>query len=339
MTRKVEIGSLALYIHLNACAHSCRYCNMAEKKLDNVPRERFAKILEQFINWRDRARPGFRLAIGELYSGEQTLEALKLMEGLRHRMGPGLGRMHLGGLKIRSEPETRDWLQQRFDLGTRFANASYAGTFEVHDYWNRRRGDFQHLLCLQTIAAEIGMDLGQYMFVTRSTFPHLEELLDHLEMLPKPAIERALIPFSYIGWARDQEDERILEEHRDRLPDRLRTLMPKKEGWKSEREWMKMSMTDGTRKDLMLRLEVDETNIEYIETASCDEIVEDLEARTRAAYELTPTWEELRDRHGDKTNLRIYANQDDIERKWLDAYLKQYPIQIERRLTHLTNSF
>ncbi|MGA9486588.1 MAG: hypothetical protein WBV25_05880, partial [Methylocella sp.] len=176
-------------------------------------------------------------------------------------------------------------------------------------------------------------------FVTRSTFPHLEELLDHLEMLPKPAIERALIPFSYIGWARDQEDERILEEHRDRLPDRLRTLMPKKEGWKSEREWMKMSMTDGTRKDLMLRLEVDETNIEYIETASCDEIVEDLEARTRAAYELTPTWEELRDRHGDKTNLRIYANQDDIERKWLDAYLKQYPIQIERRLTHLTNSF
>jgi hypothetical protein len=337
MSRAIDTIGLGIFGRLNACAHSCRYCNMGKKRLSNIPRERFAKVVERFIDWRDAARPGFRVAVASQYSDEEDIEEMKVIKRLRARMGPDYGRMHLGGLKMRPEPETRAWLQQRFEAGSRFANASFAGTYDTHDYWNRRPGDFEHLLRLQRTAAEIGFELGQYIFVARSTLPQLESLLDHLEALPKPATERYALLFGYIGWGREQEDDRILEAHRDALPDRVRRLLGTPLAWKSEREWMH-SEHGFVAKKIMLRLNVDETNIEYAESARCEDVVADLEARTRGAYELIPAWDELCDRYGDQTNLRLYATREDIERKWLDAYLRARQTPIERELTYLSES-
>jgi hypothetical protein len=339
MARDVNITSIGLFTQMNACAHSCRYCCMADKKLVAIPLARFVRLIERFADWRDRTRPGFRVAVANQYSSEEETEALGINRHLSIRLGDDLGRMHLGGLKMRSESEMRAWLQTRYDLGTRFANASYAGIFDTHDSWNRRRGDFQHLLSLQTIAAEIGMELGQYLFVACSTFPQLEILLDHLEALPKQAKERFLVPFGYIGWARDLESDRITEEHREALSARLRRLLRPAQIWRSEREWIDAEGDNSVQEDFMLRLDVDETNIELLESMSCQNIFDDLAARTLAAYSTLPSWDELRDSSGDRSNRRIYANRSDIERKWLDAYLEKYSMAIERKLTHLTSSF
>jgi hypothetical protein len=69
---------------------------------------------------------------------------------------------------------------------------------------------------------------------------------------------------------------------------------------------------------------------------SCEEIVGELEARSRAAYAALPTRLELCEDCGDAANNRIYPYRQDIERKWLNRYMQKHPIQFERHLTHLS---
>jgi len=320
---------------------------MGAKRYVRVPRARLNRLVERFICWQREAGGDFSVALATGYSDEigdrepenELRETDRLNGIVLNRRGVDFGRMHLGGLKMRSPDETRIWMQGRYDAGYRFANASYAGVYEVHDYWNRREGDFQHLLRLQRIAAEIGMDLGQYLFVTQNTFPHLETLLEHVNALPRPAVERSAVLFGYIGLAREHEAERITEAHRERLPDRIRELIPEHASWKSEREWIATEPEEEPRKRPVLWLVVDAANIDRLEATSCADLVAELEARTRAAYRMIPSWAELRDRHGDRSGLSIYSSRDEVARKWLDKHLEDQPIAFERRLTHLRATF
>lgn len=336
MGREVQIVSIGLFARFNACAHSCQYCNMGKKRIARLSQSRFARLVERFAEWRDRERPDLRMAIGTGYSDESDAEGMRTAKRLRQRVGGDSDRMHLGGLKMRTDQDHRAWFQERYDAGLRFANASYAGTFEVHDGWNKRTGDFQHLLTLQTIAAETGMDIGQYLFVARNTLTRLEPLLDCLEDLPKQATERRLVAFGYIGWGRRLEEQRISEEHRNALPDRLRALLVNEEEWKSEREWSgRQNEMDGPARH-MLRVEIDDSSIDRLEAMDCGTIVEDLMRRTTAAYSVLPTWEELRERWADPTSTRIYAGRQDMERKWLDSYFSDNPAPPDLHLTHLS---
>jgi hypothetical protein len=336
MARTVAFSSIAIFTRLSACAHNCRYCCMGSKKsVVHFPLSRFAQLVERFALWRDRERPDLRLAIGPRYSEEADLNTMRELKRLGGILKRFTGRMHLGGLKIRSEQAYREWFQERYDLGWRFANASYAGTFEIHDGWNKRKGDFQHLLMLQTIAAETGYDLGQYMFVARNTLSRLGPLLDFLNVLPKAPTERSLIAFGYIGSARDVEDQRIGEQHRDALLDRFRPLMRDVDDWRSEREWIRSDVDTDHKSEYMLHLEADETTIEKLEAMDCGEIVDDLMRRTTMAYGQLPTWNELRDRCGDPAGTLVYAGRDDMERKWLDDYFSSMAMPVDLHLTHL----
>ncbi|MEJ1960976.1 MAG: hypothetical protein WDO56_05275 [Gammaproteobacteria bacterium] len=340
--------SIIIVMRDTPCAHSCRYCNMgSRKRYVKVPRARRNALLERFITWQAQAGEGLSIAVASGYSDEAprrepenaVRETERLNGVLLTRRGVLERRMHLGGLKMRSPEETRVLMQARYEAGYRFANASYAGVYEIHDYWNRREGDFLHLLQLQRIAVEVGMNLGQYLFVAQNTLPHLEQLLDLLNALPRPAVERAAILFGYIGSAREHEAQRITEAHRERLPDRIRALIPPHAQWKSEREWMATEQGEDSRIPQRMWLFVDETNIDWLEATPCADILADLEEKTSAAHRALPSWAELRDRHGDPDGHSIYASGEEIARKWLDRHLEQHPIAFERRLTHLRATY
>jgi hypothetical protein len=339
-------NSLIIEMRDAACAHSCRYCNMGAKRLGRVPRSRMNKLLDRFIDWQSK-NEGFAVAFANGYSSESPKaepttvldESERLNDVFLRRRGVDTKRLHLGGLKLRSRPEARSWMQAQYDAGVRFANASYAGVYGIHDYWNRREGDFQHLLELQRTAADVGMDLGQHIFVVQSTFSCLESLLDHLDALPRRATERAAILFSYIGSARDHEQERVTEAHREQLPDRIAKLIPQSAVWKSEREWIMTEPNYEYESSHGLWLSVDPKNIDWLETASCAEIVDDLKTRTAAAYRMIPSWSELRDRYGDRNGVAIYTSRDEVARKWLDRHVHDNPVAFERKLTHLRATF
>ncbi len=312
---------------------------MGKKRLVRFPLERYSVLVERLATWRDRHRPDLLLAIGTRYSEENDDVTMREILRLRRLVGTDTGRMHLGGLRLGTEEHYRRWFAERYRLGWRFANASFAGIFDTHDAWNRRPGDFTHLLMLQKVAAETGMNLGQYLFVARDTIPQLEALLDHLDALPVPAAERQLIVFGYLGWARREEAARIDEHDRDFIPERLRAFAEIDE-WRSEREWARSNASDGAQTGRMAQLEVDDSTIDVLENMSSDDIVEDLFRRTEAAYRHLPEWEELCDRHGDLTGLRIYASRADIERKWLDKYVQSTGRTVpDLHLTHLTSQY
>jgi hypothetical protein len=64
------------------------------------------------------------------------------------------------------------------------------------------------------------------------------------------------------------------EDERDNLPERINELRPARfDNWLSEREWIPVMMETASQpRRLLLKLDVDSTNIDYLENASCEEI-------------------------------------------------------------------
>ena len=71
---------------------------------------------------------------------------------------------------------------------------------------------------------------------------------------------------------------------------------------------------------LLLKLDVDETNIDYLENASCEEIFTARQREYQDSYRSIPALDELCTRYGDPTNRKIYMMSRDIEGRWLDMH-------------------
>ena len=111
------------------------------------------------------------------------------------------------------------------------------------------------------------------LFLAQNTLPIFDRLLDLLDGIPGEISSRTASPFFYAGLATRYESERLTEEDRDRLPERINRLRPQRfDNWLSEREWIPIMLetADQPRK-LLLKLGVDETNVDYLENASCEE--------------------------------------------------------------------
>ena len=71
---------------------------------------------------------------------------------------------------------------------------------------------------------------------------------------------------------------------------------------------------------LLLKLNVDETNIHYLENASCEEIFAKRERQYQESYLFIPALDELCSGYGDSTNRKIYMMSRDVEGRWMDLH-------------------
>lgn len=124
----------------------------------------------------------------------------------------------MGGLKMRSSNEMLQWLTERRNLGVTNIHASFVGCGAVHDRWLGRRGDFDFLLSTFGIAAELGMNCGATLFVTKSRLPMLEELVAILDSVASKPIYKHYRQFYYYGHGAHRDEERIDEADLDKLP-------------------------------------------------------------------------------------------------------------------------
>ncbi len=127
------------------------------------------------------------------------------------------------------------------------------------------------------------------------------------------------------GLAARYESERITEDVRDKLPERISRLRSGKfENWLSEREWIPVMLETASQpRKLMLKLDVDETNIDYLETAACDDIFADRERQYQQSYQRIPSLDELCARYGDPTSRKIYVMSRDVEGRWMDLHERE----------------
>src|SRR5262249_19596317 len=123
----------------------------------------------------------------------------------------------------------------------------------------------------------------------------------------------------YAGLARRYEDERITEEIRDALPERiLRLRRGRFSEWRSEREWIPILMETASQpRKVAMKLDVHEGNIEQLEKSSCEETFAKQEQLYREGYLQMPSFAELCARYGDPDGRKVYMLPRDLEDKWL----------------------
>jgi hypothetical protein len=336
MLEKTPVSYVRLFTKVVPCAHSCRYCLIGKKSYGGVAFPRFQALAERFIAW-DRGNPNssHKLLIGfeDCYDFDvETLQGLFALQSQLKWPDEIAYGIKLGGLRMRSRQEMRDWLRERqTHAGLKTVHASLAGYGDVHDRWNGRKGDFQFLCQTMELAAELELRIHQRIFVTQSTMPGLTALLDHLESISDRALQY-LSTFIFQGLAIRLEHERITERDRDALPTRVKALLPRSgEDWLSEREWMASRTSDITAnlRPISVDIEVTHQNLDRYETMTCDAILAECASKARASAAGIPDLPDLCERFGDPSNERIYATLSDLERKWTAQFLKAPRFQAE----------
>ena len=228
-------------------------------------------------------------------------------------------------MRIRRGDKLSEWIAERQAAGIVGFHTSLAGYGETHDRWNGRTGDFDYQTAILRLAGERGMARQEKLFLTKNTLPLFDRLLDILDALPGELHGRSASPFFYAGLANRYEDERLTEDERDALPERINELRAGKFGtWLSEREWIPLMLETADKpRRLQLKLDVDEANIDALERASCEEIFITRQREYQQSYRVIPGLDELGARYGDRDNRRVYMMSRDVEGRWLDLHHRE----------------
>lgn len=313
-------------LHVNtpnvACAHECRYCLWGEKQHTKLPFSRAARLIERLAEWKHANKPQeFSLTFLAGFATNTAIEELRERNELNKRIGngPRYRGMALGGLRFRSPGAQSEWMKGLRDLGVEVLHASFAGHGAVHDYWNGRKGDFDHLMALMRRGAEIGIRSEQTFFLIKSTIHLLEDLRGIMEAEFGEMAKYHVRTFNYMGAAKAFEDERITEDMRDSMSDWVNKvcLGDRFTEWRSEREWMDLvSQEPEAVEKVVLKLFVTDANIEQLEAMSAQRIFGELEAQARINYNRLSSLKDLAARFGDPTNTRVYQDKWCIGALW-----------------------
>jgi hypothetical protein len=326
MAREIVGKGLRFSLRHAPCAHICRYCLISEsRKRSALPFAQFEQLVHRFHDWRESQRPDLDIGVFVGPSFDYDIETLKGVARLRERRGARFQILNLGGLRIRRGEELVTWLEERRAAGILGLHTSLAGCGETHDRWNGRAGDFDYQTSILRLGGERGMLRQEKLFLTKNTLPIFNRLLDILDAIPGEVRSRSASPFFYAGLASRYEDERLTEDDRDALPERINELRAGKFAtWLSEREWtpIMLETADGPRR-LPLKLDVDESNIDELERASCEEILTTREREYQESYRAIPALDELAARYGDPSNRRVYQMSRDVEGRWLDLHHRE----------------
>jgi hypothetical protein len=225
MPREIEARGLIFSLRHAPCAHICRYCLVSEtRKGSKLPLARFERLLHRFYDWKDSGQTdiSIRTFIGPSF--DYDIDTLKGVARLRARRGNPFEIMNLGGLRMRDADALKVWLDERQAAGIVGFHTSLAGCDTVHDRWNGQAGDFDYQISILRMAGERGMVRQERLFLTQNTLPLFDRLLDIMEGIPGEVRSRIVTPFFYASLARRYEDQRLTEEIRDALPERIAKL-------------------------------------------------------------------------------------------------------------------
>jgi hypothetical protein len=317
------------------CHNHCRFCVLGRKRTNNIPFSNVVALVDRLREWKDEHRPeNFRVFINYFRAMNWDPKTLASISQLNRRLGEGAPELMMGGIEFKTDKELESWLQERRDLGINVIRLSLAGTQPLHDKWVGRQGDFEFNLRAARMAAELGFKRDEWLLVSRSTIPHLEELTAQLDEIPG----RAYRGFRMITWGRSKKleaQERITRNIYNELPEWVRKDFQLTPYLKTEREWVEEVQhlpDEEPPEPFYLILNLKDALMPRLESSSSDEIIEDLENRSRRIYEAAPTMKDLGARHGNKGNDWMY-HRSEIQQEWIRRFLHASQLEFEQGLT------
>jgi hypothetical protein len=341
MKQPIEVTGLFIEHCGTRCANHCRFCIIGNLKADNLPIEQFAALVERFDDWKTtRKMPRFDVIFNWMRAANWSMDDAAAMMKLHHRVMPQIRKtLFMGGIDFKSDCDLKVWLGGHRKLGTDLLWVSLAGSREMHDKWAGRKGDFEFNMRAIGLANDLGYTRGEVLFLTKSTLPLLEELLDTLDAIPGREWRKIRV-VHYRGRGKRMMHERITTEDLQLLSARVLKDLQERESLRTEAEWIRLFQKEEVSKPLngRLLLNVTKNNIADLEAMTCDELIGDLENRTQQVWEALPDVEYLCNRYGavDSLDTRLYPA-GELERIWVDRYLEEFPNELERELTTWTN--
>jgi hypothetical protein len=323
---------------LTPCRCQCIFCSTDGdcSKRRNVSFPRIQAVAEKLAAWRDENCPKFKLFLATPTYDHADLEGV-LALGRKIRDANAASTIMMGGMGHRRQPEMREWLSKAKEWGAKRIGVTFWGPRELHDAWCQRPGEYDFVMMSVRVAQELGFHRYDTLFLTKSTLPHLEGLLDILE--PIPTVDsRSVRLLGYFGLAKNLEQERVTKADLDKVPARVLKHFYRKL-YRTEAEW-----SDYIRSGLELRINsramrlvISEATIEQLESKSGEEIIANLKEKEDRLYAAAPRFEELEKRYADPANERLY-NLGDLEQKWGGMYWNEFPEratpELQTRLYH-----
>jgi hypothetical protein len=327
MKQPVHYMGVGIMRETSPCCNHCRFCSAGQKTFHNIPFDRYERIVERFLTWKaEKSLDNFLISPIQMYT-YATMPVKQLVRRFRlcERGGYTPLPLQMNGLIFMPEDQLRDCLQEKKEAGFTKICLSFAGMGNFHDTWVGRRGEYKFLLAIAKIAADIGLERLEKLFLTQSTIPQLEPLMDVLNDIPG-TVERQILPLVYFGWAKNLENERITQEMLEQLPEQI-SKYAMVENLKTEQQWiylLRNGYQDESLNNKHLMLKLREDNIDKLEEGSCDEIITGLKAKYDRVHTALPEMREMAGMYGESSNLRLYMLSE-LEKKWTERYLKDNP--------------
>jgi hypothetical protein len=327
MDGRLSFNGMAIMRESAPCANHCRFCSVGKKEFHNIPFERYSLVVERFLNWRDLSgMADFVIAPVQLH----TLASMP-PEDLRRRFelcrlgGYKPLPLQINGLVFRPDDELKLLLVEKKEAGFKSLSLTFAGLGQLHDLWCGRRGEYNYLQRIAAIAGEIGFPRLEKIFLTESSWSGLPELMETLGHIPGE-VQREVQLVSYVGWARNLENDRLRAETWEKLPDDLKKQV-KADGIKTEAQWLKLldqGYTDPTEGKAGLMIRLREDNLERFQRQDCQMIIDEMKKAKEEAWGALPTLTWLASSFGDNNNDRLY-HLPELRRKWLDLLVAHQP--------------
>ena len=329
-----KIAGITFMRYAAPCSNFCKFCSAGVKKFDNVTFDTFARIVRRFVGWsaeRDENPPtSAAMQYTHAYlSYERSKEFLDLCPPGRYEPLP----LQMNGCRFMPDDELADLFDRHRRAGYPKYNITICGDRRLHDRWVGRAGEFESFARMARVAAPLGYLRIENMFLSRSSIPVLDSVMETLDTFPGPS-KRQIVPFMYIGNARNLEDERVTAEDLLAISPAARPFIewdPERpdftalRGFDSETTWVDRYANGYRRRDVQeryLMVRVTEENAEELLTRDCGEVFEEYAERYLGVFEQIPEFDELCRRYGDPGNPRLYRGFE-LERKWVEHFVKE----------------
>ena len=119
MKQTVQYKGVAIRRETAPCCNHCRFCSVGPKNFDNIPFNRYERIVERFLIWKEKSALGdFKVAPTQMY----TLATMPFKQLVRRfelckRGGYDLLPLQINGLIFMPEDELRDLLSRKEGSG------------------------------------------------------------------------------------------------------------------------------------------------------------------------------------------------------------------------------
>lgn len=324
------------------CMNRCRHCYACagDQPITSVSYERFKALVEKFLGWASQFdQPGKHVIPGPGESSEFPLPVLIDIIRMRRKMdNPGWNYINMNGIRFRTREELIELYSALKDAGIILVNLSFHGYGQDHDAYAGRRGEFDFLLLMADVIAELGLDRSETILLRKPTLNTLPSLLHTLNAIPDLS-QRIPNMIDYLGRGIDVDNERLELDDLNSLPESLHKGIDS-DRYRSESAWIESLAHDDTtpKTSAIYFIQIRDDNIDWLEREDCEAILQNIRERDNTRRALEPSLNELALAYGDPGSHKLCRLRD-LEVKWPVMFWRERDAKVYQQLTEMTDSW